>query len=147
MEPVCQLVLYSQCVNLIGSHECRCSDGFHRVHFSGGECVDINECAENLFTCGDQSVCSNLIGSYACICSPGYSWSKEKLKCQDTNECVYSANTNDVYATHVCDDNSICVNTIGSYECQCKAGWNKTDLSYCSGFNLVLCERLNFIDD
>ncbi len=107
-------------------------DGFRR-RLLDSECIDIDECAEDLFICHDRSVCANLIGSYSCICDAGYTWSKKNQKCEDINECVYNTNTNDVYATHVCDDNSICVNTIGSFDCLCKSGWNKTDLSYCSG--------------
>lgn len=133
IESICNIKQNSVCINLIGSYECRCLDGFHSL---SNQCVDADECTENLYICSDNSICHNLIGSYSCECSTGYIWSKMNQRCEDLNECISGSNTNDIYYTNICDDSSICVNTIGSYECQCKSGWNKTDSRYCSGKQL-----------
>ena len=37
-----------------------------------GECVDMNECAEEDNPCGEAGECVNQIGSYECMCQPGF---------------------------------------------------------------------------
>ena len=130
MEPVCKSIPNSVCINFIGSYECRCLDGYRSI---SNECIDIDECSEYLFECNDNSLCHNSNGSYSCECNIGYKWSNLNKKCEDINECIFNTNSIEIYSSNVCDDNSFCINTIGSFQCECKSGWNKTDLNYCSG--------------
>merc|ERR1712119_270084 len=69
--PMCQ----HECVNLPGSYECTCPEGYELV--SGTRCSDVNECATN--PC-EEGTCMNLYGSYQCNlpeqCEEGYSRNK-----------------------------------------------------------------------
>ncbi|XP_070536040.1 fibrillin-2-like [Ptychodera flava] len=62
------------CTDLPGGlYQCRCFDGFDDLgQGSEGDCVDIDECEENV--CGDDVlvICTNYPGSYTCDCPAGY---------------------------------------------------------------------------
>ena len=129
----------SKCYNTLGSYECKCLSGF-QFNRSSISCVDTNECLELASPCKDDLECVNLIGSFMCQCSVGFIWSQSKQICEDVNECIMSGQSSydylkeNIYAANVCDENSLCINLIGSYKCECKAGWNKTNYNdYCSG--------------
>ena len=47
---------------------------------------------------------------YKCICHRGYEF--DGTTCVDTNECI----------DQVCE-NGVCINTEGSYQCQCHPGY------------------------
>jgi len=58
----------------------------------------------------------------------------------DLNECEQF---------HPCDENSVCVNTLGSYKCECVKGFEKTTLNQCHGnlyFILLIayCKNVSF---
>lgn len=57
----------AECVVLYDSAFCECEGGFEEDE---GECVDIDECAED--PCGENAVCENSRGSYECTCAEGY---------------------------------------------------------------------------
>lgn len=131
------------CVNTVGSYHCQCLDGF-RLNSVTRACEDVNECSENPVACDGNLVCLNLVGSFACGCSAGFKWSHARQMCEDVNECedghVNNFGDQAVYSMtgSVCDENAICINTAGSYMCQCKDGWNRTNASdYCSGIDLI----------
>ena len=73
--------------------------------------------------------CKNTIGSYECECKTGYEWRDQAAgwsgnECIDIDECNPKVDANH----NLCDANSLCVNTIGSYKCSCNLGyyWNET---------------------
>lgn len=57
-----------ECVEMEGSYECRCPDGF-RLEDDLKTCVDIDECEQDGHGC---QFCRNLQGSYECYCPDGY---------------------------------------------------------------------------
>ncbi|KAK6971066.1 latent-transforming growth factor beta-binding protein 4, partial [Biomphalaria glabrata] len=63
--------------------------------------------------------CENVNG--VCICKPG--WSSEDCS-TDVNECLGTNNK-------VCPPNSDCVNTKGSYRCECHLGFRLNSTGYC----------------
>uniref|UniRef100_A0A8D0ZCX0 Adhesion G protein-coupled receptor E2 n=1 Tax=Sus scrofa TaxID=9823 RepID=A0A8D0ZCX0_PIG len=127
----------SSCVN---STACRCLPGFSA---SSGEvftspsdsCDDINECAPpTAVSCGKGADCQNTEGSYHCICVPGYELAsgapvfrnENENTCQDVDECQQKL--------RICKSHSICINTQGSYTCQCLPGFklNPRDPKLCT---------------
>ncbi|XP_031755214.1 adhesion G protein-coupled receptor E2 [Xenopus tropicalis] len=68
------------------------------------------------------------MGGYKCMCAHGYQTKANKTefchnenytKCEDIDEC----DTN----THKCGANAKCINTEGSYQCQCERGYHWKD--------------------
>ncbi|XP_072172571.1 uncharacterized protein [Diadema setosum] len=105
---------FSTCTNTIGSAFCVCDDGYESSNRKN--CTDFDECAFETSSCpAGISVCNNTPGDYECICSTGYQNSGPKT-CEDANECIDGS--------HNCSDDRICINTLGSYRCECP------DMSY-----------------
>lgn len=83
--------------------------------------------------CGSD-VCFNVPGDYLCICRLGYQESANK-SCEGTNLlrlCVLllfylsSSDTNECSNENLCDVNQRCINTPGSYHCECDIGYANT---------------------
>ncbi|XP_065788116.1 adhesion G protein-coupled receptor E2-like isoform X2 [Muntiacus reevesi] len=127
----------SSCVN---GNACRCDPGFIS---SSGEiftdplesCDDINDCGPpSPVYCGSSADCQNTEGGYHCTCSPGYEptsgvtifRNESENTCQDVDECQHRP--------RVCKGRSICINTQGSYICQCPPDmeFNPEDLRDCT---------------
>uniref|UniRef100_A0A671EKV8 Adhesion G protein-coupled receptor E5 n=2 Tax=Rhinolophus ferrumequinum TaxID=59479 RepID=A0A671EKV8_RHIFE len=118
--------LNSKCVNATA---CRCSPGFNsssgEIFTSSSEtCDDIIECGPPpVVSCGKFADCKNTEGSYYCTCNPGYEpvsgakmfRNESENTCQDIDECQ-------LYP-RICKGRSICVNTAGSYTCECPPGF------------------------
>ncbi|XP_050625887.1 adhesion G protein-coupled receptor E2 isoform X3 [Macaca thibetana thibetana] len=115
----------SSCVNATA---CRCNPGFSsssEIFTSPTEiCDDINECVPpSKVSCGNSSDCRNTEGSYDCVCNPGYELvsgaktfkNESENTCQDVDECSSGL--------HQCDSSTVCFNTVGSYTCRCRPGW------------------------
>ncbi|XP_033109473.1 fibrillin-1-like isoform X4 [Anneissia japonica] len=104
---------FSRCINLPGTYECDCLDGFSAD--SNNQCIDVNECF-NPEPCGFVPFydCVNTVGSFECVCSAGYT-KDEHGNCQDIDECLGP----------MCGINFAlqCVNTIGAYRCECSNGF------------------------
>uniref|UniRef100_A0A672LVL3 Latent-transforming growth factor beta-binding protein 1 n=1 Tax=Sinocyclocheilus grahami TaxID=75366 RepID=A0A672LVL3_SINGR len=112
------LVCGSQrCENTIGSFRCvaSCEPGYHIT--ASGECVDINECA-NETVCGHHAFCQNLIGTYQCLCDQGYESTADGQMCVDINECETMQG--------VCGS-ARCWNVEGSFTCECENGQEEFD--------------------
>ncbi|XP_070987047.1 latent-transforming growth factor beta-binding protein 4-like [Oncorhynchus clarkii lewisi] len=98
-----------RCENTVGSYRCitSCEPGYRVTRT--GECVDINECA-NETVCGEHAFCQNLIGTYQCMCDQGYTATSDGKGCVDENECETMQG--------VCGA-ARCENVDGSFMCEC----------------------------
>ncbi|KYK70539.1 microneme protein MIC7 [Toxoplasma gondii TgCatPRC2] len=114
----------SECVNTPGSFECRCNE--YRT-LKNNVCEDINECLDNRGGCAEHTDCINNDGAaVTCRCLPGYTGNDGKpgRACKDINECEEPDH---------CPENSVCINTPGSYRCECKTGFAKDAEGMCTG--------------
>ncbi|CAK9820357.1 FBN2 [Anthophora quadrimaculata] len=149
----CDSRLSEKCINLLGTYRCErptpvgrqrqrpaCPSGF-RYHPRLRKCTDIDECAEGLDTC-EGEVCYNQPGGYSCAklpkpitrklvttplpaspnqkCSPGSKFVRNR-GCIDIDECREIEDA--------CSSNEECVNTRGSYTCNCKIGFRRDNLT------------------
>ena len=86
-------------------------------------CQDVDECSGKGTgsDCKSGTLCINLVGGYQCnSCPPGFQGAG-KTGCVDINECLPDPLSG--RSTAKCDQNAVCINSDGSYECQCKAGF------------------------
>ncbi|RWS22154.1 fibrillin-1-like protein, partial [Leptotrombidium deliense] len=107
----------SRCVNTIGSYKCECTPGF-QLNIETKTCEDVNECefSETKSLC--KHGCENLVGAFRCVCpEEGYLLMPDNVTCADFNECEMGLN----------DCAEICVNTVGSYRCECNIGFTLLD--------------------
>ena len=135
----------SSCQNTAGSYICRCYPGF-----GGDICEDIDECNQTS-TCDTNASCLNTEGSYVCSCNLGYRGNGitcklgqcDDLRCPPDQKCIsktttecqcnegFSMNTemdfcediDECLLDHGCDQNSTCVNSKGSFSCECNLGY------------------------
>ncbi|XP_044850454.1 adhesion G protein-coupled receptor E3-like [Mauremys mutica] len=130
------------CTNVPGSYNCSCIDGYkpspgkaNFKHASEKSCQDIDEClGPSPADCGPHANCNNTPGSYYCTCIDGYEPSSGKANfthasensCRDIDECNKTPD--------ICGPNATCINTIGSYRCECRAGYVP------SNRNTTLCQ-------
>ncbi|XP_018496596.2 cartilage oligomeric matrix protein [Galendromus occidentalis] len=110
-----------KCTNIDTSPGFRCGQCPEGTVGDGTECADIDECS--LYQpCFRGVACVNLKPGFSCgLCPPGYSGSRiesngneqaryMKQQCFDENECDDGNNGG-------CVENSLCINTLGSYRC------------------------------
>ncbi|XP_069556344.1 fibulin-1-like isoform X1 [Brachyistius frenatus] len=109
------------CINTAGSFRCHpketCSFGFYQD--AVGSCTDINECVAHTSRCLPSQSCINTMGSYICrantvTCGWGYHLTEDGTHCEDVDECQ---------TKNVCGGHG-CVNLVGSYRCECQAGFH-----------------------
>uniref|UniRef100_A0A8C3GR19 Fibrillin-1 n=1 Tax=Cairina moschata TaxID=8855 RepID=A0A8C3GR19_CAIMO len=132
-----QVCRNGRCFNEIGSFKCLCNEGYE-LTLDGKNCIDTNECVALPGSCS-PGTCQNLEGSFRCICPPGYEVKSESCigkasfafqdLCpyghgtipgiddtrEDVNECLESPG--------ICS-NGHCINTDGSFRCECPMGYN-----------------------
>lgn len=146
-----QAVVVTLTNGLESMYECKCREGF--VGDGKRQCKDFNECADERHNVCDSDTmrCANTIGSYECRCKKGFRPSsydsdraindlqqqqhidtgeagvagasngqpqrqRQRQKCVDVNECADGK-------LNRCHSHAKCINTIGSYKCQCKRGY------------------------
>ncbi|KAL3085943.1 hypothetical protein niasHS_008985 [Heterodera schachtii] len=102
---------------------CQCSDGWRG---DGKICIDIDECEQNSTICGHFAECQNTIGSYQCLCNVGFIARPDGQGCIDVDECEETISA----ATTVCpQENTVCTNFVGGFDCQCKSGFSGDPLN------------------
>ncbi|XP_043657526.1 fibulin-2 isoform X5 [Drosophila teissieri] len=117
------------------------------------KCIDIDECREELHDCKSSQYCHNTNGGFHCLnvkakdCPPGFHYEhdydecKDEYKCKD-RKCVngQSCDRGFSFKNGTCTDidecshntlnnchgisNQDCINTVGSYTCNCQAGFH-----------------------
>jgi len=123
------------CLNVYGSYECHCLEGYSRV--DKWNCVEIDECLLNQHMCHENADCINTPGSYKCRCKSGFTGDGRYCvpicdpSCLNGGECVApnkclcrggyegsscekdldECKTNQ----HGCTNTSVCVNMPGWY--------------------------------
>eukprot|EP00933_Yihiella_yeosuensis_P070771 TRINITY_DN78936_c0_g1_i1.p1 TRINITY_DN78936_c0_g1~~TRINITY_DN78936_c0_g1_i1.p1 ORF type:complete len:1155 (+),score=147.67 TRINITY_DN78936_c0_g1_i1:493-3465(+) len=123
------------CLNTIGSFQCGCNRGYV-INYDLNTCKDLDECSTGRNTCSKYAYCTNTAGSYTCKCKPGYSGTGNYSNCTDIDECAISNKTVSTYSNPstnsntstaanktACGTGAVCVNTVGSFKCECVPGY------------------------
>lgn len=117
---------------------------------------DLDECTENKEICSATEICINENGGYRCItkeaesttaksttstasttpfllplkCSLGFAYDPLRKICLDIDECQTEE--------RACDSTQDCINTLGSYKCECKVGFQFDSITgACTGIVAV----------
>nr|XP_018912347.1 PREDICTED: fibrillin-2-like [Bemisia tabaci]XP_018912348.1 PREDICTED: fibrillin-2-like [Bemisia tabaci] len=137
------------CFNEEGSYHCACPDGFVLLP-NGKECVDMrkDQCYLNYSDEQCSLPMSNPQTRMLCCCSMGLAWGKPCLPCPAANSREYlllcgarpgqivNPMTNITEEIDECSlmpqmcNNGICINTPGSFYCQCNRGFVYDDDSH-----------------
>ncbi|CAM5117748.1 unnamed protein product [Natator depressus] len=115
---------HANCTNVPGSYSCSCTDGYEP---SSGN-ARFTHAREN--TCQVLASVTPVVRSYRCTCSWGFGKSQRDSSkiCTDINECHKTPD--------ICGPRAMCINTNGSYCCECQAGYVP------SNRNTTLCQEL-----
>jgi len=99
-------------------YSCQCAE-----HYEGDDCERyVNPCVSN--PCAFGATCNDLGeengGLYNCTCNVGYTGSDCS---QDIDECADGS--------HLCAEHANCINSVGSYDCQCGSGYRGDGFDKC----------------
>ena len=140
-------------------YRCECDIGFFWNDQSHA-CEDKNQCEMGTHKCvlANEHCVPDILQTlgYRCQCDIGFSWNDQSHACEDKNECEQGTHTCDNNAicvnthgsfnclvdecalkTHTCDENASCTDTHGAYTCRCNSGF-LGDGQTCSGTVLYL---------
>ena len=109
----------AKCLNVIGTYNCFCEEGF----VGNGQVCNEGQCDDKLCPVTENKVCAHST-STSCDCIGGYQ--KVNSSCIDINECASNLN--------VCPETSQCRNEPGGYSCACLSGFegdNCTNIDEC----------------
>uniref|UniRef100_A0A8R1U0Q1 Uncharacterized protein n=1 Tax=Onchocerca volvulus TaxID=6282 RepID=A0A8R1U0Q1_ONCVO len=110
------------CFNYPGFYSCKCPDGW--AGDGKNECINPSDtaCLDKLSVCNQANYTSclsvnlGILTTSICECASNYRYNSIKRICEDIDECAENR--------HTCDpSNSICINTDGSYICECAPGY------------------------
>ncbi|XP_072172523.1 uncharacterized protein [Diadema setosum] len=128
----------AECTNTVGGAFCTCLDGYTMVNDT---CLDFDECANKVDSCDKEiSVCTNTPGGYDCTCMNGYVNKNSSRICEDFDECADSDSNN-----CTASDSRVCVNTFGSFRCDCAELFGEVDGNCVSATTLPLSVRLTSV--
>ncbi|CDI98385.2 fibrillin [Echinococcus multilocularis] len=82
-------------------------------------------CPKGMYLSVNQSKCLPKIGDRF-KCPPGYEFRNDMNGCEDVNECEEGVLEGSHYMAACPKSGQQCINTGGSYECNCKQGFQKT---------------------
>ena len=111
--------------------------------------LDVDECQSGAHLCDTDSDCENTEGDYTCVCPTGLQWNGQmcagihaacsRSREMNSNCRLYlSADIDecDDDDSNDCNSNAMCINTEGSYQCQCSDGYTG-DGTQCEGTLVV----------
>ncbi|XP_069841009.1 uromodulin-like [Dendropsophus ebraccatus] len=110
--------------------------GHYAIRVEGFKVKNISY-TEHCSECHSDARCEEYFGIKECSCSEGFIG--DGFTCSDIDECAYPWSNN-------CPD--ICVNTLGSYVCECPKGYTKNianecvDIDECSDPTFYRCQSL-----
>ncbi|GMT34127.1 hypothetical protein PFISCL1PPCAC_25424, partial [Pristionchus fissidentatus] len=103
--------------------DCGCTDDNGNMHpanqhWLSVDCSQANYCQngiyfKNPYACQPDASCGIANGEVACICNPGFQYNTETNACDDIDECL------DPNSCSAGAGQGTCINTHGSYYCQC----------------------------
>ncbi|XP_052772015.1 fibrillin-2-like isoform X1 [Mya arenaria] len=102
------------CENKPGTYNCYCHFGY-RLNDDRRTCTKVSDPCKTLsnLTCSGYCVVNN--NTTECRCQHGFVLGEDNQRCFDVDECERST-------TNMCDPVSRCINTEGSYVCECPVG-------------------------
>lgn len=96
-------------------------------------CSDIDECEAMTHDCDLQSTCANTHGGFECTCNHGYTGNGTYCSGNSratpnnafivTRNCIYHTDIDECLLRVDDCGNSECVNTKGSFMCNCQTGF------------------------
>ncbi|EDO42290.1 predicted protein [Nematostella vectensis] len=113
------------CLNALGSYACQCEPGFRLDRTLGlsGVCVDMDECLVP-GSCPEHSVCTNHVKGFTCECESGYLMDDLKAHCIGNPTHTCESNVDECALGATCPSGTNCVNTQGSFYCDCGHGYH-----------------------
>ena len=132
----------AKCVDVPGEYKCICEAGWMG---DGYICTDSDECKLHQDACCENEDCVNTEGKYTCHCKDGWREGENFSTTNTTERCMYNLNplcvevdecAEEIHncSTYKGQENAICTNTIGGFQCTCSQGW-QGDGFYCSDVN------------